>query len=136
MAISSSVNGLDALVFSVTGSIGKRHCLFIKPKDFVGDSPEISGFLSSSDPEIADSTAVASELAKGPEERCVSITVNSEIVCLASELFEGEGIGARGVCAVAVGTDDKDLPGSPVLELPEVGPKSAFTIVLALFMTK
>ena len=103
MASSSSDNDLDVLVFSVTGSIGKRHCLFIKPEDFVGDSPDISGFLSPSDPELAASAAVASELDKGPEERCVSITVNSEIVCLASELFEGEGAGAGGDCAVVSG---------------------------------
>jgi hypothetical protein len=136
MALSSSDIGLDALVFSVTGSIGKRHRLLIKPKGFVGDSPEISVFLSSSDPEIADSNVVASELVKGREERCVSITVNSEVIRLASELFEGEGIGARGDCAVAVGADDEDLPGSPLPEFPEVRPKIALTVVLALFMPK
>lgn len=136
MALSSSDNGLDVLVFSVTGSIGKRHRLLIKPKGFGGDSPEISVILQSSDPELADSNVVAWELVNGPEETCVSITVNSEVVRLASELFEGEGIGARDDCAVAVGINDEDLPGSPLPEFPEVRPKIALTVVLALFMPK
>jgi hypothetical protein len=136
MASSSSDNDLDVLVFFITGSIYKQHRLFIKPEAFVGDTPEISVFLSPSDPEFAVSPAVALELDRGLGEGCVSITVNSEIVCLASELFEGEGAGAGGDCAVVVGTADNDLPGSPLLELLEVRPKIVFTTVLALFMTK